>query len=80
MVTKIIPQDQISAGWAKYGFVSTSGATYGKVPHFLSSIRSLPRNLKLVNIQKLISIEVYSCIPKERRKSKIRNFNNVIIV
>lgn len=45
MVTKIIPQDQMSAGCAKYALVRTSGATYGKVPHFLSSFRSLPRNL-----------------------------------
>lgn len=42
IATNITPQDQISAGVALYGRVNTSGATYGKVPHRLSSRRSLP--------------------------------------
>lgn len=42
IATKITPHDHISAGVALYGRVNTSGATYGKVPHRLSSNRSLP--------------------------------------
>lgn len=42
IVTRMIPQDQMSAGVAWYGLTSTSGATYGSVPHFLSSSRSRP--------------------------------------
>ena len=47
IVTRMIPHDQMSAGCAMYGFTSTSGDTYGNVPHFLSNIRSLPFSLQI---------------------------------
>lgn len=42
MATKITPHDHASAAVALYGRVRISGATYGRVPHRLSSKRSLP--------------------------------------
>lgn len=42
IATSIIPHDQISAAVALYGCSNISGATYGNVPHRLSSNRSLP--------------------------------------
>lgn len=45
IVTKTIPHDHISAGWALYIPINTSGATYGKVPQRLSSSRSFPCTL-----------------------------------
>lgn len=49
MATRITPQDQISAACALYGRTRISGATYGSVPHRLSSNRSLPLILHIKN-------------------------------
>lgn len=51
MATKITPHDQISAAVALYGRVRISGATYGRVPHRLSSKRSLPLILRVPNLK-----------------------------
>lgn len=42
IATRTMPHDQMSAAVALYGRTKISGATYGSVPHRLSSSRSLP--------------------------------------
>jgi hypothetical protein len=68
----MMPQDQRSAGCAKYGFTRTSGATYGNVPHFLSNILSLPLSLFLMRkiIKKLIKIFFARELSKSNNKTQ----------